>query len=253
VTVIVAARDPRGGVVIGSDSQTTNADDFCQKHTPKWATHGDWAIAGAGYHRGVNLVNWNIEELVRGLPPHPASMRTLEQRLRDMMAADGWRIGLQEAKRDDGYGPTWSGHSFVVCNSAGLIYYIAPDRAVIRCPSWMTDGNGQKVAAGAMFALWTAVEQGRVLAEDAVKVAVAAAMELMDGCGGENRVRRLWAPEQRRAAHEETDGAGQAGEGRGAARGQGEPEPGAAGGGDAGEGEAGEARPMTAVTDSDAA
>ena len=209
MSVLVVARDPRGGIVIGSDEQTTVEQHFAALRASKWVVTDNWAMGAAGWGFVRSLLNWHINDLVDGLPVAPNAMTFLSSGLKRLFKDNGLKIAHSG---DDQHGPEcWFGE-MLIANAKGDLYVMSGAFEMNHIRNWFTIGSGQEVASGAMYALWEAVKSGQIAAEQAVRVSVAAAIEMIVGCGGNVVVRRLWAPARRRIPRETTDETNEDGE-----------------------------------------
>lgn len=171
MTIICVSQSPTL-TVIGSDRQSGAGQNIISD--PKWVVHNGWALGISGHHRAQELAEVNRERIfIASSSPHGIGLE-----LRNCFLDDGF----EPARNKDGSG--WQ-------NFDQLMLLVSRDgiwsmdsclcSAPVREP-FMAEGSGREIANGAVFAaMKTGMEDPAAL----VRMAVEAAIELDDGCGGE--------------------------------------------------------------------
>ena len=170
MTIICALNEPGVGTWIGSDTMATR-DSLCRfDRGSKWTIGVGAAMASAGTHITTNVIQAHSEELLSGdVPPFE-----LAQRLRKLQIDYGFTT-----RPDEGKVP-WLQAWIIYATPLG-VWHLTTDGGAysIGAGHLCADGSGEQFAYGAAHATQSSG------AEAQVSAALAAAIALDDGCGGE--------------------------------------------------------------------
>lgn len=182
MTIICAMHEPGVGTWIGSDTQETVGHEILLLDGPKWVVGEHWAAAMTG----EAVVHDIVIEHAADLLDADVTPREFHRRLVSILKEAG-----VEPKMDEGnLYPRW--HYRLILASATELWDV-DGHGHCRRSNWVANGSGCEFATGAIFALGSAVPS--MPPRDAVHLAVSAAINHTNGCGGAPWVHFMRAPQ----------------------------------------------------------
>ena len=169
MTIICALHEPGVGTWIGSDT-FTNRDNRKMESGQKWVIRGSRAMSSAGLYLTHNIIQENADELLSiDNKPHEVS-----KRLRELLIENGFTVKPSEGE------PGWMRSHVIYATNEG-VWHFGPDgtRYPVNAGQMCADGSGQDFAYGAAHACQLCGAPAQIGA------ALAAAITLDNGCGGE--------------------------------------------------------------------
>lgn len=153
MTIVVGVVGPRGRILVGADSASTEDDDFSQLSSAeeKVFRSGEFIIGGAGSWRGLQLARYAFEPSKRPFrtPIDKWMVTTFIDDLRDV-----WKKGghLWKSKADDDPVEERVGTSLIV-GYRGTLWVVEEDLQIIRMrDEYAAIGSGATPALGALYA-----------------------------------------------------------------------------------------------------
>jgi ATP-dependent protease HslVU (ClpYQ) peptidase subunit len=140
---------------------------------PKWIMRHSWGVGVAGHLRTINVFQQHADELLKDL----SDPYEFARRARDLLTADGYRSGKDDA------GPCEFGQMLMLANTRS-VWTIGADFSLTEVPadSLWAEGSGRELAIGAAHALQATVSD--ISAKDLIRLAVETAVARDVGCGG---------------------------------------------------------------------
>ena len=183
----IAAIQGDGWVVMGADTQSTYNDyRRVLMQDDKVIENNGVLIAGCGLGRGMNLLQraWKA--------PKPRTILTPE-------ALDTWMIktfipSMRKLFVDNGYDMKDDGsyaqfENVFLIGIQGVLYIVDEDYSIDRdARHYITSGSGGDFAQGALYTYGSTIFENKLMAQEAMKVAVDAAKQFDVFSGGETRV-----------------------------------------------------------------
>ena len=178
MTILAAYTDGKK-TWVGGDTQAT-AGNLVFKDVSKWTIHENWAIGQSGSVRAINIIEANIEALVKGLY-EPFDFTS---RLRDIFDEEGIIPG--ELERGTEGGPEEFGE-YVLLAKPGNVWAIGSDLSIypVATGKVIAEGCGYQYAYGAAF------DTADLKPQERIKRMIAAAIEYDPYCGGEIQIHCL--------------------------------------------------------------